>query len=145
MAAVMPRGKNGAAGGRLSAATPGRHNVAHRPMESRMRPETVLLVFSTAPDLELARKIAQHLVEHRLAACVNVLAPCQSIYSWEGGVEDATEIPLLIKTTAARYGMLEEAIHSLHPYEVPEIVALPVSHGLPAYLGWVDRELARDS
>lgn len=109
-----------------------------------MRPDTVLLVFTSAPDMELARKIAQHLVEHRLAACVNILAPCQSIYHWQGNVEDATEIPLLVKTTAARYGVLEEAIRSLHPYEVPEIVALPVSHGLPSYLGWVERELNRE-
>lgn len=106
-----------------------------------MRPETVLLVLTNAPDLEVARKLARQVVEHRLAACVNILAPCQSIYGWEGGVEDATEVPLLIKTTAARYGMLEEAIRSLHPYEVPEIIAVPVSHGLPAYLGWVEQEV----
>ncbi len=105
-----------------------------------MRPETVLLVLTNAPDAELAGKIARELVERRLAACVNMLAPCQSVYRWEGSVEDATEIPLLIKTTAARYGMLEEAIRSLHPYAVPEIVAVPVSHGLPEYLAWVESE-----
>ena len=106
-----------------------------------MRPETVLLVFTTAPDHAVARKIAHHLVEHRLAACVNILAPCQSIYQWEGRVEDATEIPLLIKTTAARYGMLEEAVRGLHPYETPECIAVRVASGAPKYMAWLEAAL----
>jgi uncharacterized protein involved in tolerance to divalent cations len=73
------------------------------------------------------------LVELRLAACVNILAPCQSVYRWEGKLEDAEEVPLLIKTTAARYAALEEAIRAYHPYELPEIVGCPNRQG-PARL-----------
>jgi len=105
-----------------------------------MQSNTALLVISNAPDQETAQRIARALVERRLAACVNILAPCQSIYNWEGTVEDSTEIPLLIKTTAARYGALEAAITALHPHAIPEIVALPLSHGLPDYLNWVQSE-----
>ncbi|GAA5164065.1 divalent-cation tolerance protein CutA [Viridibacterium curvum] len=102
-----------------------------------MQPNSVLLVVCNTPDADTARKIASALVERRLAACVNILAPCQSVYRWQGEVEDSSEVPLLIKTTTARYGALEAAICALHPYEVPEIIALPVSHGLPDYMSWV--------
>jgi periplasmic divalent cation tolerance protein len=105
-----------------------------------MQANSVLLVMTTVPDAETAQKIARSLVERRLAACVNILAPCQSIYYWQGAVEDSNEVPMLIKTTAARYGVLEAAITALHPYEVPEIVAWPLSHGLPEYLSWVVAE-----
>jgi len=105
-----------------------------------MQSNSVLLVMTTAPDADTAQKIARALVERRLAACVNILAPCQSVYNWQGAVEDSNEVPMLIKTTAARYGALEAAITAIHPYEVPEIVALPLSHGLPEYLGWVVAE-----
>lgn len=105
-----------------------------------MQPNTVLLVACNAPDQETARKIAQSLVERRLAACVNILAPCLSVYKWQGELEDSSEVPLLIKTTAARYGALEAAISALHPHQVPEIIAFPVSHGLPDYLEWVVAE-----
>jgi len=109
-----------------------------------MQSNSVLLVMTTAPDTEAARKIARALVERRLAACVNILAPCQSVYFWQGAVEDSNEVPMLIKTTAARYGALEAAITAIHPYEVPEIVALPLSHGLPEYLNWVIAETHHD-
>ncbi len=105
-----------------------------------MQSNSVLLVMTTAPDADTAQKIARALVERRLAACVNILAPCQSVYNWQGAVEDSNEVPMLIKTTAARYGALEAAITAIHPYEVPEIVALPLSHGLPEYLSWVIAE-----
>jgi periplasmic divalent cation tolerance protein len=105
-----------------------------------MQSTAPLLVMTNAPDAEVARKIARNLVERKLAACVNILAPCQSVYNWQGAVEDSNEIPLLIKTTAGRYGALEAAIVALHPYEVPEIIALPLSHGLPEYLNWVVNE-----
>jgi periplasmic divalent cation tolerance protein len=78
----------------------------------------------------------------RLAACANVLAPATSIYRWEGRDEEATEHPVLIKSTRERYPELEQAIRSLHPYDVPEIIAWPVEAGLPAYLDWVEREVA---
>ena len=96
-----------------------------------------LLVLTNCPDEESANAIALALVEERLAACVNILPRVQSIYRWEGAVESATEIPLLIKATAANYSALETAIRDRHPYTVPEIIALPVERGLPAYLDWV--------
>lgn len=99
-----------------------------------------LLVLTNLPDAASARALAGHLVEARLAACVNILAPCRSVYRWEGGIEDVEETPLLIKTTAARYAALEAAIRARHPYELPEIVAVPITHGLPDYLGWVAAE-----
>lgn len=101
-----------------------------------------LLVLTNLPDAGAARKLADFLVERRVAACVNILAPCRSVYRWQGRVEDAEEVPLLIKTTAARYAELETAIRERHPYELPEIIAVPVSHGLPGYLAWVAAETA---
>jgi periplasmic divalent cation tolerance protein len=101
-----------------------------------------LLVITTLPDADSARALAAQLVEQRLAACVNILAPCQSVYRWEGKLEDAEEVPLLVKTSAARYTALEEAIRAYHPYELPEIVAVRIDRGLPAYLTWVAEETA---
>ena len=101
-----------------------------------------LLVFTNVPDRAAAQTLAQALIARRLAACVNVLADCTSVYRWEGKVESAAEVPVLIKTTAARYPALEQAIRNLHPYEIPEIVAIPISHGLPEYLNWVAAETA---
>ena len=103
-----------------------------------------LLVLTNLPDAEAARALAAQLVEKRLAACVNILAPCRSVYRWRGKVEDAAEVPLLVKTTAARYAELEAAIRASHPYELPEIVAVPIAHGLPEYLAWVAAETATD-
>ena len=99
-----------------------------------------LLVFTHLPDAESARTLARNLLEQRVAACVNILAPCRSVYRWQGKVEDAEEVPLLIKTTTARYGALETAIREHHLYELPEIVAVPIACGLPGYLAWVAAE-----
>jgi periplasmic divalent cation tolerance protein len=99
-----------------------------------------ILVISNLPDRESAEKLALRLVEQRLAACVNVLAPCTSVYRWQGKVETATEIPVLIKTTRERYPALESAIRAHHPYELPEIIAVSLSAGLPAYLEWLQTE-----
>ncbi|NUU03771.1 divalent-cation tolerance protein CutA [Herbaspirillum robiniae] len=99
-----------------------------------------LLVLTNVPDEELARSLARSLVEGGLAACVNVLAPVASVYRWQGAIEQAVEVPLLVKTTQARYPEVEQAIVAAHPYDVPEIVAIPVSAGLPAYLRWMDEE-----
>jgi periplasmic divalent cation tolerance protein len=101
---------------------------------------SALLVFSTLPDTAAAQRLARLLVERRLAACASVLAPCVSVYRWQGVVEEAAEVPLMIKTTAARYADLEAAIRAEHPYELPEIVAVPVQRGLPGYLDWVAAE-----
>ena len=80
------------------------------------------------------------LVERRIAACVNIGAAVESVYRWAGGVETATETPMLIKTAAGRYADLQAALREHHPYDVPEIIALPVAEGLPAYLDWVEAE-----
>ena len=101
-----------------------------------------ILVISNLPNVESAQKLAALLVEQRLAACVNVLAPCTSVYRWQGKVETANEIPLLIKTTRERYAALESAIRAHHPYELPEIIAVSLSAGLPAYLEWIKTETA---
>ncbi|TDR80346.1 divalent-cation tolerance protein CutA [Paludibacterium purpuratum] len=96
-----------------------------------------LLVFCNVPDRAQAERIAQALVAGRLAACVNILAPCRSVYRWEGKVESADEIPLIIKTTDDAYPQLEQQLRALHPYQVPEIVACDIVVGLPDYLTWV--------
>lgn len=101
-----------------------------------------LVVLTNCPDAAHAATLAALLVERRLAACVNVLPPCRSVYRWQGKTEDATEVPLLIKTTQACYPALETAIRENHPYELPEIVAVPVMRGLPAYLDWIAAETA---
>lgn len=99
-----------------------------------------LLVMTNLPDEASAQVLATTLVADRLAACVNVLAPCRSTYRWQGGIESATEVPLLIKTTEERYKALEAAIRAGHPYELPEIIAVPIAHGLPQYLAWLVTE-----
>jgi len=99
-----------------------------------------LLVLTNCPDEETANSIALAVVEAKVAACVNILPRAQSIYRWQGAVESATEIPLFIKSTAANYPALEKLIAGLHPYETPEIIALPITQGLPAYLNWVAAE-----
>ena len=99
--------------------------------------DETLLVLTNLPDREAAVKLAHGLVERRLAACVNVLAACTSIYRWKGAIENAQEVPVLIKTRSALYDELEAAINDLHPYEVPEIIAVPVVRGLAEYLAWV--------
>lgn len=99
-----------------------------------------LLVLTNCPDEAVANTIALAVVEEKLAACVNILPRVQSVYRWQGSVESATEIPLLIKTSAAAYPALERRIAELHPYELPEIIALPIAHGLPAYLNWLAAE-----
>ncbi len=101
-----------------------------------MRPEDVLLVWCTCP-ADAAGRLAEALVGERLAACVNRIGPVQSTYTWQGAVETADETLLAIKTTAARYPALQARLRELHPYELPEIIATPVSNGLPDYLAWV--------
>lgn len=101
--------------------------------------EEVLLVLTTWPDPAKARAAAQTLVEERLAACANLVPGVESIYRWEGKVETAGEVLMILKTTIARYQMLETRIRALHSYEVPEIVSLRVTDGLPAYLRWVEQ------
>ena len=99
-----------------------------------------LLVLTNLPDRAAAERLADTLVAKNLAACVNILAPCRSVYRWKGAVQHDEEHPLLIKTTTERYGALEQALRAGHPYELPEIIAVPVERGLPAYLDWVATE-----
>lgn len=102
------------------------------------------LILTTLPDAELASKLAQGLVEARLAACVNVLPPCRSYYRWQGDVKIDGEVPLFIKTTAELYPAVESYLLQHHPYELPEIVALDIAAGLPDYLRWVAQSTASD-
>ena len=99
-----------------------------------------LLVVTSLPDRESAEKLAALLIERRLAACVNILAPCASVYRWQGEIQRDEEHPLLIKTVQNRYAELEASICANHPYELPEIIAVPIADGLPAYLQWVESE-----
>ena len=97
-----------------------------------------VIVITHSPDRVVAEKIAHALVERKLAACVNILADCTSIYRWQGKIETAGEVPLLIKTRADIYAEVEAAIKSLHPYELPEIIGVPVERGSSDYLDWVN-------
>ena len=101
---------------------------------------STLLVITNLPDRGAAERLAEALVAKRLAACVNILAPCRSVYRWQGEVQHDEEHPVLIKTTPERYAQLEVEIRSLHPYELPEIIAVPIERGLPAYLDWLAAE-----
>ena len=102
----------------------------------------VLAVLTNLPDSESAFNLAREVVALRLAACANVLAPATSFYRWEGKDEQASEYPVLLKTTRARYPELERAIRDRHPYDLPEIIAWEVSAGLPGYLEWVEGEVS---
>ena len=97
----------------------------------------ICLVFTTLPNAEIAGILAKSLVEQRLAACVNILAPCQSIYRWQDNVQVDGEIPLIIKTTTELYPAVETYLRQHHPYDLPEIITLDVLRGLPEYLSWV--------
>ncbi len=106
------------------------------PPDSSWADTGLRVLFTTAPDAEAAHRIARALVDARLAACVSVLAPATSVYRWQGTVETAQEWPLMIKAAAARLPALKAALVQLHPYDVPELIALPVVDGLPAYIAW---------
>ena len=103
---------------------------------------SALLVMTNLPNRAPAERLADALIEARVAACVNILAPCQSVYRWKDAVQHDEEHPMLVKTTTERYPALEAAIRAGHPYELPEIVAVPIERGLPAYLDWVASETA---
>ncbi len=100
------------------------------------------MVITNLPNQASADALASVLVEARLAACVNILPPCRSVYRWKGQVERAEEVPVLIKTTRNRYDELERTIRDHHPYEIPEIIAIPVEAAWAPYLDWVRAEVA---
>ncbi len=103
-------------------------------------PDLAVVVLSTAPDAGQAERLARSLVEERLAACVSRVPGMTSLYHWEGDVETADEVLLIIKTHASRAPELTRRLRELHPYEVPEILVLPVAAGLPGYLDWIRTE-----
>jgi periplasmic divalent cation tolerance protein len=97
----------------------------------------VVLAFSTFPDEETARKISRELVTENVAACANIIPQIESIYRWQGQIEQGNETLVLFKTTAAGFAAFEEKLKALHPYEVPEIICTPIDRGSAAYLEWV--------
>lgn len=101
-------------------------------------PRAALLVLTQLPDRGSAEALARALVGERLAACVSVGAPVDSLYHWRGQIEMAAEVPVAIKTGADLYAAVEAAIRARHPYELPEIVAVPIVDGLSPYLAWID-------
>lgn len=101
------------------------------------------LVLTTCPDEAAARRIARGLVEEGLAACVNILPGVRSVYRWRGELESAAELLLVIKTRTTHYTRLEEAIRALHPYELPEVLSVPIDTGAASYLAWLDASLSR--
>ncbi len=105
------------------------------------RPEEYILVITTCPDAAVAENIARALLDQRLAACVNLLPGGVSMYHWEGAIERAEEIVLMIKTSRSRYALIEDSIRKLHPYELPEVISVPIEAGSEEYLGWIKQSL----
>ncbi|MGA7293330.1 MAG: divalent-cation tolerance protein CutA [Terriglobales bacterium] len=99
------------------------------------------LVLTTCTSLEEARSIAHSLVEHRLAACVNIVPQIESVYRWQGKIESTTEWLLVIKTTAGVFSDLREALGKLHSYELPECIEIAIEDGSPAYLDWLGQSV----
>ena len=100
-----------------------------------------IVVFCTAPDMDIADRIGRELVKDEMAACVNIIKGVSSIYKWKGEICRESEVLLIIKTVESLYFALEAKIKSLHPYEVPEIISLPISAGLVDYLKWISSEV----
>ncbi|HEY4541122.1 MAG TPA: divalent-cation tolerance protein CutA [Noviherbaspirillum sp.] len=105
--------------------------------------DKLVLVLTNVPDSAIAEAITRELVGTGLAACVNQLSGVRSVYRWEGAIEEANEVMLLIKSESCRYAEIEETILRLHPYQVPEILVFSAAGGLPAYLKWVAGETKR--
>jgi periplasmic divalent cation tolerance protein len=96
------------------------------------------LLITTCPNSEIANKLAQTLLENHLAACINIIPHIQSVYEWEGKIVTDAEVLLLIKTRRERYVAIEQTLLEEHPYDVPELIVLPIETGLPSYLAWLD-------
>ena len=103
--------------------------------------KTPLIVLCTVPDRDTAEEIANILIADNLAACVNIIPGITSVYRWENRIEQAEELILFIKTGGTTYTAMQEKITDLHPYELPEIIAVPIQDGLPAYLNWLTQSL----
>ena len=105
-------------------------------------PRSAILILTTLPERAGAETLARELLAARLAACIQIGGAVHSMYHWRGEIETATEIPLAIKTRGELYARVEAAIRERHPYELPEIVVVPISDGLPAYVDWINAETA---
>jgi periplasmic divalent cation tolerance protein len=103
-------------------------------------PRSAILILTTLPQRASAEALARELLAARLAACIQIGGAVRSLYHWRGEIETAREIPVAIKTRAALYPRVEAAIRARHPYELPEIVAVPITDGLPAYVDWIAAE-----
>jgi periplasmic divalent cation tolerance protein len=112
---------------------------------SQRTPPSALLILTTLPERAVAETLARELLAARLAACIHVGAPVRSLYHWRGQIETTDETPLAIKTRAELYPKVQAAILASHPYELPEIVAVPIVHALPGYLDWIAAETAADA
>ena len=98
---------------------------------------TPVIIYCTCPDIETANKISRLLISQHVAACVNQVREITSIYEWEGKIEENNEVLLLIKSTEERFDAIQRLVIEEHPYELPELIAVPVSKGLPDYLDWI--------
>ena len=105
----------------------------------------IQLIITNLPNRDVALNIATRLVESGLAACVNIMAPCTSVYTWQDSLETSEEIPLLIKALKQNYGAIEQEILKSHPYELPEIIAVPVAGGYSPYLNWIAAVSSRET
>ena len=103
-------------------------------------PDPAILVITNVPDHGVAEALARELLDRRLAACVNIGAPVQSIYHWQARIETGQEVPVVVKTRTALYSNVEDAIRKIHPYDTPEIIAIPVVDGDARYLAWLRQE-----
>jgi periplasmic divalent cation tolerance protein len=103
------------------------------------------LILSTVSTKDEGQHIARALLERRLVACVNIVGPIESIYRWKGEVENSQEFLMMIKTESEKFEAVKEAIRSLHSYEVPEIVQIPIENGLPSYLTWISEAVGSDA
>ena len=101
---------------------------------------SLALCYCPCPDADTAQRLAGTIVEHRLAACVNILAPCSSVYVWDGKTCNETEVPLLCKTTIDRLAALREYLEAQHPYDTPAIVGWPVAEAPAAFTAWVEQQ-----
>jgi periplasmic divalent cation tolerance protein len=101
------------------------------------------IVLCTVPDEAVAKQIASALVTEQLAACINIVPGITSIYRWKGAIESDMELLLIMKTTAAVYPQLQDRISAMHPYDLPEIIAVSLDSGLPEYLAWITNSLER--
>ncbi|NWR21430.1 CUTA protein, partial [Emberiza fucata] len=115
----------------------------HSALTGSYVPGTHSVVFVTCLNEHIARDIARAIMDRRLAACVNILPKSSALYFWKGELEESTEILLLVKTRTSKIGELSNYVRSIHPFEIPEIISLPIEQGNPAYLRWMEESVPR--